>query len=163
MAAEQGLGGKATHAKYGSAYMSMIGRRGREAAVRAGHGDVAFRGATNWRRENPSRHMRRVMDWLDANGFSGFEIEHVICYDGYNLAIDLAFPEDGVGIEVHGEHHYRPAFGMTREEWLARLEREVYRLSLKRVAGWEIYELDGRAPDWNGLEAWLKERLWARR
>jgi hypothetical protein len=159
IASSQGLGGKATFAKYGSAHMSRIGRKGYEATVRAGHGDKAFRAATNWRRQNPSNPMRLCVDWLAANGFSGVEVEYVIEHAGRFLAIDLAFPEQMAGVEVNGTQHYAPAFGMTEREWQERHERDEFRLKLKRAAGWEIYELDGRNPDWGDLEAWLKGRL----
>jgi hypothetical protein len=159
IANSQGLGGKATVKKHGPRHMAKIGRKGWEATVRAGHGDVAFREATSWRREHPSEHVRSCMEWLDANGFVGYEVEHVIEHAGRVLAIDLAFPEQMVGVEINGAQHYAPAFGMTEEEWRARHERDQCRLALKRAAGWAIYELDGRNPDWDGLEAWLKEHL----
>jgi hypothetical protein len=159
LASSQGLGGKATHAKYGSAYMSRIGREGHRKAVQAGHGDKAFRAATSWRRQNPSGPMRLCVEWLDANGFGGFEVEYVIGHDGYNLAIDVAFPQVMAGVEVNGAQHYAPAFGMSEREWRERHERDEFRLKLKRAAGWEIYELDGRSPDWDSLKAWLAERV----
>jgi hypothetical protein len=105
--------------------------------------------------------VRRVLDWLAANGFQGFAVEYVVEHAGCTLrvAIDIAFPESRIGVEVNGKQHYGPAFGMTEEEWQERHERERERLALKQDAGWAIFELDGRDPDWAGLSAWLRERI----
>lgn len=87
-----------------------------------------------WRKHTKFKSVpcEKLKEWLKSKGIQFIE-EFIIPNSKYNYALDIAFPDKQIGIEVNGNQHY--SLDGTLKEYYQK--RQNYLESL----GWKIYQL----------------------
>jgi hypothetical protein len=146
------------------AFASKHPRRFKRQRRAAGHnGFIATGGMIGWARANemarqwrlahPSEPEQWAMNVLAAAGLNHYEREYR--YDDSGRALDLAWPDRRLAVEVWG-HQDKPAFGAAR----SRFEKQQRKLADLFSAGWTVYVVNSRndrAREAAQLVAFLRE------
>lgn len=130
------LGGKATHARHGSAHMATVGARGWAALVANKGVDAATERLHRWRLDHPSSLEQIVAAALEGLSCT-FERDAAVLSDPPVYG-DFVFADRRLVIEVDGRrwHSNDPLHG---EDRLARDEQRDARI---QAAGWQVYRID---------------------
>lgn len=116
------------------AQRSAAGKRGFAATWAMLGWEKANELAREWRIKHPSEPERWAIGVLEAAGLNHYEREYP-CLGA--SAIDIAWPEQHMGIEVNG-HQARPAFGETEP----RAERHAAKVERLSAEGWNVLVVD---------------------
>jgi very-short-patch-repair endonuclease len=117
-----------------TAQRRSAGKRGYAATGAAQGWEKANEKAREWRLAHPSSPEQWALDVLAQAGLNHFEREYPVL-DG--SALDLAWPEARMGVEVNG-HQAKPSFGETEP----RAERHAAKVAALTAAGWQVLVLD---------------------
>lgn len=157
-------GGQIRAQAFTSEYQSAARARvKRESLVRAGRAGYEKVGglewwalqtekARYWRFKHPSEPERWVADVLIAHTLESYDREYIV--DGDPRAVDFAFPEHCVAIEVNG-HQESPSFG----EAAARAQKHAAKVAWLESLGWRVHVVnakDDRASEERRLIEFLK-------